>query len=261
MESPSKSDLIKAEVKRRRIAHVLHFTQVGRLNGIVHAGILSRADLDELEIGPRFSGARWDRNDRAVSVSVSALNYRMFKFKEKGNERDGWAVLLLDRSILWTHDCRFFPENASTTRMSKPASYGNLSGPEAFADMFADADDGNGVSRRAKYCIPDHRPTNDGAEVQVMQAIEPEHILSAWVQRADLVERVMAEMAVLPSWNGEVRVAPFCGNCPFENVHIEAERELAETYEEFRVGEFGEDVYLGDGVYLSADSKLRGLDE
>jgi hypothetical protein len=94
MECSRKSDEIRAEVERRRIGHVLHFSQVRRLADIANLGLLSKAEQGELGIGSRYGSKRWDGNDRAISVSISSINYRMFKSKEKGHEIGGWVVLV-----------------------------------------------------------------------------------------------------------------------------------------------------------------------
>jgi len=258
----SKSERIRAEADRRFIDHVLHFTRVENLPGIVKEGLLSRTELRArqlLAIGS--SGQRWDGNDKAVSVSISRINRRMFKFKETGLEEAGWVILLLDRSILWTHDCNFFSENASTTRMKKRARDGWLGEPAAFERMFEDRTDGGGKSVRSKQGMPDDQPTDPGAEVQVLGPIDPKLIVGAWVERTELVERVRADLSRLPQDPCVVRVAPFSGECPFDNMQrlpSQAQREMARIYNEFSVDEHGSDAYLSDGVYISPDGRLRG---
>jgi hypothetical protein len=165
-------------------------------------------------------------------------------------------VLLLDRSILWTHKCRFFPENASTAWMKKLASrhdlgWHDLSDSRALAEMFADNADDSVASWQ----------TNDGAEVQVLEPIEPENIVAAWVERADLVERVKADLGQLPFGAPRICVGDFSGECPFENIFIQAEREVAEIREEFSTDDCGHDAYLSDGVSLTAGRKMLGLDK
>jgi hypothetical protein len=245
------SDRIRLEVEARHIEHVLHFTQINNLRRIAADGLLCR---DALRSSGNTvcgsSGERWDGNDDAISLSLSAINQRMFKFKTHGREHLGWAVLLLDRSVLWTRRCRYYPENASKGWMKKQARRGILERPDAFFDMFSDAE------HRSKYGIPDHLPTSKGAEVQVLEPIEQRYILGAWVDHPRWVERVRADLAPLPHPGFEVRLGDFSGDCPFENwglLRLEARREAMEIYNEFAPDDSGEDVYLCKDLTVSRD--------
>lgn len=259
----SKSEKIKAEADRRFIDHVLHFTRVENLPSIINEGILSRVQLQKRRLAAFFSNdERWDDNDDAVSVSISCINLRMFEFKRKGVEEAGWVVLLIDRSLLWMLDCNFFSENASTKEMKYQAGRRWLNKPDDFERMFQDWRESNGDSGRFKRGIPDCQPSDPGAEVQVLEPIPPKLIVGAWVERADLVERVRADLARLPDGEREVRVGAFSGECPFTNMQLNAalaQQEMAEIYDEFSADQDGADAYLVDGVYVSSDRTLRGL--
>ena len=245
------SDRIRLEVEARHIEHVLHFTQIDNLRGIAADGLLCRDALrNSVNAAYGSSCERWDGNDDAISLSLSAINQRMFKFKTSGREHLGWAVLLLDRSVLWTHRCRYYPENAAKRWMKRQARSGVLERPDAFFDMFS------GVEHRSKYGIPDLLPTDEGAEVQVLEPITQGYILGAWVNHSGWVERVRADLASLPHPGFEVRVGDFSGVCPFENwgvLRLEAHREMREIYDEFAPDDSEEDVYLCKDLTVSRD--------
>ncbi len=245
------SERIRLEVEARHIEHVLHFTQIDNLRGIAADGLLCRNALRSSgKAAWGSSRERWDGNDDAISLSLSAINQRMFKFKTHGMEHLGWVVLLLDRSVLWTHRCRYYPENASTSWLKKQTRRGVLEHPDSFFHMFS------GVEHRSKYRIPDHLPTDKGAEVQVLDPINQGHILGAWVDHPKWVERVRTDLASLPHPQFEVRIGDFSGDCPFENwglLKLAARRERMEIAAEFAPDDLGEDVYLCKDLTVSRD--------
>jgi hypothetical protein len=201
---------IRHEAVRRDIQYLVHFTQVWNLPSIVTHGLLSRAELRARGLNAlardRF---RLDERDEAISVSISAINHRMFRAKQKSGERTAWIVLLLDPSILWTHRCRFNWCNAAKTEMK--AHRGFLGGPWGFDQMFSEAPHPQfeGTSYRVETGIPNYLTTRPDAEVQVFEAIAPQAILHAWVDRLDLAHDVQAELNRLSGQERDVCVGEF----------------------------------------------------
>lgn len=205
------SEQIRDEAVRRGIQYLVHFTQARNLRGIVTHGLLSRAELLARGLVAFASDSyRLDEKDEVISVSISAINWRMFKAKQKTLGRTTWIVLLLDPSILWTQNCRFNWRNAAKTEMK--ARSGFLGGPWGFAQMFSDDTpylQFKGASYRTETGIPDCLTTRPDAEVQVFGAIAPDAILHAWVDRPNIAEAVQAELNRLPGQERDVFVQEF----------------------------------------------------
>ena len=125
----------------------------------------------------------------AVSVSIHSINSWMFEAKKR-DYRDDWLILELDASILWTHSCRFCWTNAATSEVRKHRGF--LGGPWAFEKMFEDRpvsqiDD---RSYRSEFQRAANHPTNESAEVQVLDPIAPELIIDVTVRN----QRVKGEL-------------------------------------------------------------------
>jgi len=202
---------IRHEAALRGIQYLVHFTQFGNLPSIVTHGLLSRADLLARGFGAFASAShRLDEEYEAISVSISAINNAMFKAKQKTCVRTNWVVLLLDPSILWTHNCRFCSRNAAKQTMM--GHRGRLDGPWGFRQMFLDETSHpqfQGASYRTETGIPDCLTTHPDAEVQVFGPIPPESILCARVERRNLAEAVQAELNRLPGPERDVHVQEF----------------------------------------------------
>lgn len=204
------AEQIRERVERRDIQHLVHFTQVRNLASIVTNGLLSRAELLARGLDAFASDSyRLDEKDEAISVSVSAINWEMFKAKQKTFGRTAWIVLLLDPSILWTHDCRFCSRNAASREMRDHR--GRLDGLWGFAQMFSDNPPPafQGSSYRTDTGIPHSLTTRPDAEVQVFGAVAPEAILHAWLDRLNLANAVQAELNRLPGQERDVSVREF----------------------------------------------------
>lgn len=181
---------IRLIAEQRDVRVLLHFTQFRNLPHIVRHGVLSRSILQGQEyIAFASDRYRLDGNDDAVSVSISQLNERVFASKRRKNVPTDWVVLVLRADILWTHDCIFSWRNAAKKEIR--ARRGWRRGPWAFSQMF----EGSVEDRKG---LPPNQPTDDEAEVQVLEPIAPDRILGAVVYRPEMVEKVQAALEGLP---------------------------------------------------------------
>jgi len=204
-------DEIRRKTEARGIQRLAHFTQFQNLEGIVEHGLLSRAGLEERGLDAMGSDPwRLDGADRATSLSISDINWDMFRAKRKDYPRAVWVILFFQPSILWTHECRFCFRNAAHKDMSRCRSF--LGGPWGFDTMYEDEAPTcmfKGQSYRGEAGIAPHLPTRPDAEVQVRERIAPELIMGACLYRRDLASQVEALLKRLPDDERTVLVEDF----------------------------------------------------
>lgn len=176
----------RAKIRRmateRGVSRLYHFTRAENARSILSHGLASRNVL--LDNGIDFlatDSMRLDEHLDALSLSVHWINSAMFdkKKREIGGE---WLILEIDASLLWTHSCRFCWANAATSEMRRQRAF--LGGPWAFGMMFEDRpiSHADGRSYRKVFQRADNRPTDDAAEVQVLDPIAPELIIDVTVR-------------------------------------------------------------------------------
>lgn len=190
----SKAAKIRRHAVARGVTSLYHFSPVGNTGSILTNGLLSRSILDANEVGYLATDQmRLDGQVDAVSLSIHSINEAMFLRKKK-ELRTEWIVYELSSSILWTHECRFCATNAASAEVSSHRGY--LGGLWGFSQMFDDrpvnATDGRSfrdMAQRAKC-----QPTNNDAEVQVLQPISPELITALIVRTADIKDQLEAFM-------------------------------------------------------------------
>lgn len=194
---------IRQEAQSRAVPYLLHFTQAQNLRSIIDRGVLSRSALetDEEIFASASSHYRLDGHDNAVSVSIAAINARMFRAKMRDVGNAYWVVLLLEPSILWTHWCRFLRRSGGSNLMKNHR--GRLDGPWGFEQLFADPAGErprsfSGTDYRTETQIPTFLPTYPDAEVQVLQPIAPDLICGAWVEKLEIAQAVQDELNRLP---------------------------------------------------------------
>lgn len=191
---------IKRIARNRGIRYLLHFTQVINLSEIVKHGLLPRRELVKPSHTAYASAKhRMDDNESAVSVSIARLN-ATFVSKRERSGHNNWAVLALSPEILWTHECRFCWRNAARKEIREHR--GRMDGPWAFEQMFAE-------HLGCRDGLPDSCPTDPAAEVQVLNAITPNHIRAIAVNRSDLVASVEQTLARVVSNPPPVSVEAF----------------------------------------------------
>jgi len=203
-------DRIREQVAARGIGALLHFTPLPNLRRIVEFGLLSRNCVEE-QGGFALTSidARLDGNNSAISLSVSAYNHRMLSSKIRASGRADWVILFIQPSVLWTHDCRFHCRNAASREMLSRRGF--TGGPWAFSEMFSDNSPPGfaGRSYRVETGISDCLTTRSDAEVQVLEPVDPNHILGAWVNAPRFAEEVQRDLNRISGYERDVLVQEF----------------------------------------------------
>ncbi|MCE6958081.1 DUF4433 domain-containing protein [Cereibacter sphaeroides] len=249
-----RNDIIRAEIAKRNIPFLVHFTREENLSGILQHGLLSVRDILERGVPAVGNGdGRLDGGDSPVSLSIATCDFRMFAAKRKRCPSAQWVLLLLYPDILWKLECRFYACNASSTEaryMSHRAG-----STTAFLDLFRDVEEplrgGNLASRRQYRQIPPFLPTDPASEVQVLGTVPTLFICGAVVEEPGLADRVGEQFRQILKRDLPVAAGPFREILSRLNggAAIEEKRRAREIWDAVAVGEDHEPGYLGDGVW------------
>ncbi len=189
---------IKAEVERRRITRLCHFTPSRNLGQILagNMGILATKKLreDERNVYAPTDLERLDGHLDHISCTIEYPNVWYFE-KARAKEilfRD-WVVLFIDPKYLWHDGTRFCPRNAA-------ASFGRevARGEEGFKKLFAPQSLGAygrlyaRTGRRLDCC-----PTDEQAEVLVPDTISVKDILGIAVRDEEQARNELVRLTLL----------------------------------------------------------------
>ncbi len=183
--------IIKAKSEARGVPHLIHFTRVENLPSIMKRGLwpVSRlVDNEEIEFH-RNDYQRWDRYPDANCLSIAHPNSRMFcKYRlSVPEQKQDWAVLVLDKSVLWTTDAAFCRHNAADNRMRK-TPLDQLKRGEAFDAMFERLD---GQTSRDLEFLASYDPPDVQAEIPVFEDLSPKLITEGtFMNERNLVGRI-----------------------------------------------------------------------
>ena len=158
-------------LKQKQIDTLYHFTRAENLENIFRYGLVSRDELDNMEIDSFYNDEyRYDNCCNAVCTSIEFPNYKMFYKLRKQNEEIDWAVLELDASILCDFECAYCWTNAGNASIYN-VPIENRKGTTAFLELFNNRD---GYPQRGDLEI--YYPTNPQAEVLVFGTIPTDYI-------------------------------------------------------------------------------------
>lgn len=170
---PAYKSEIQSFVQERGIPYLVHFTDYRNLPGVVSDGLVPRLELESGGQGFCYNDTmRLDGVKGSVSTSIAFPNYKMFYRYRQGAEFRKWAVLLIDKSVLWENDCLFCKHNAADKRIIY-ADKNHLASVAALKSMY---DDEVGGLKRDLGLLRSYDPTDPQAEILVMSRIPPNKI-------------------------------------------------------------------------------------
>lgn len=167
---------IKQFIKERRIAEMIHFTQLDNLESIMTNGLLSVQMLNENNI--RFIRNDYNRFDNfrnAICVSIGFPNYQMFYKLRDEDISKKWAILIISPGILYEKPCAFCNGNAASYEVNS-VDIRDRMGSKALKNLFNEFVDVNSGMSRRNLNIQSNHTTNPQAEVLVFDKIEPRYI-------------------------------------------------------------------------------------
>jgi hypothetical protein len=200
------NDKIKAEVERRGISRLCHFTPSRNLGQILSGtlGVLATRNLekDERHIFAPTDLQRLDGHKDHISCSIEYPNAWYF---DKARSREvlfrDWVILFIDRKYLWKDGTRFCPRNAAAS-FGREVRSGHLAFEGLFASRVAGACSRDYVrtSRSPEYC-----PTDEQAEVLIPDTIALEDILGLAVHSIEQARNEIVRLLYLQVPEARVR--------------------------------------------------------
>ena len=190
-------------VIERCIENIIHFTKIENIPSILKYGIIPRAHLDNpvvsVVIKPVYSDeSRFDNHSEMNCLSISFPNDRMF-YSKRNKLNGGWAIVLLDPSVITEYYCIFYSTNAAS-------KYCNFSsGIIAAQKMFSC------LSIRKELSLKPSQTTDPQAEVLEDTIILPSKILKIAVHNVGDFEYLISKSVK----NEMLEINP----CLYENRH------------------------------------------
>ena len=189
-------DTIRAQVKRRGITRLCHFTPSRNLAHIAtdSKGILASIHLEwnEKAVFNPTDIERLDGYPDHVCCSVQYPNAWYFK-RARGQDSLflDWVVLLINPRYLWRTGTKFCHRNAAS-------EYGKLvkEGTQGFTALFAETVQGSRIFRRGSR-YPAFLSTDEQAEVLVPDLIQQEDVIGIAVQDDDQAKREELRLKLL----------------------------------------------------------------
>jgi len=200
----------EAEVARRGITRIVHFTPTINLISIYEQGaLLSREQLkrlaikypdlhlaDYVEINDRL---RLDNLNDYINLSIQAPNYRLFrKFRNScQNWCDSWCVIALNTECIWYADTMFSIGNAAASYSKRYGINGRF---KTFCALFQDkVVSGNINNQRilTRTNLAACYPTDPQAEVLVKGRIPIDCITEVFFETQEEASRLRAAISLL----------------------------------------------------------------
>ena len=196
-------DKIKDAAKKRGIDHLVHFTRLENLQGILKHGLVPVSIQQELQIPSiRNDAMRIDSHLDCTSCSIQFPNWQLFYSFRKRDHLARWVVLVLTLEVLFSSDNIPFycATNASSRDFCHADDLARLCTFDAFEKMFCDSIvlNGNKLIKRTDLQITDYLTTDPQAEILIRDIIKPKHIIGIYFQDSQDRKRQIREHGAAP---------------------------------------------------------------
>lgn len=163
------TEQIQAIAAQRAVPFLVHFTRIENLNSIIAHGLLPRTMIAAQGVPAIINDPeRWDGRLGGISTSIGFPNGQMLWRLRNDNPGSEWVHLIVEPSVLWTHETLFCRHNAADGRIScLPDAV--LGHPNALSTLFDEID---GHDSRAEQGLKPYDPTDVQAEALVLEPID-----------------------------------------------------------------------------------------
>lgn len=182
LRNPEVAGTKREFVHGRKIDHLVHFTRLENLPGILTHGLIGRNDLLSEGLSHSINDSyRFDNVPNAVCLSISFPNFKMFYSYRQPNPDIDWVVIRLKPDILWEKDCHYCERNAAEKQIAQQPIHEKTSF-KGLERMFLNRD---GYPSRETTRISAEYTTHPQAEVLVLERIETKYIIDILVDKEE----------------------------------------------------------------------------
>lgn len=190
--------LLKEDILKREINHLIHFTNIKNVPSILSNGILSIQDLQKDSLNYLNNDClRLDGYPNSISLSVSFPNYSMLsKYRLYSESPQSMAIIFIDPSILWELDCAFYSTNAANGIFSN-TDISTLKNIQAWNSLF---ESNTPDKQRLDLNIPENFTTDPQAEVLCLNSIPLSKIKSVLFDSQSIFNTISKQLPTIPDF-------------------------------------------------------------
>lgn len=182
-------DKIKETVRKRKIEHLIHFTRIENLQGILQHGLIPVGLQGEMKINSIHNDEmRYDQRRDCTSCSVGFPNWQLFYSFQLRDPKARWVIIRLKTEVLFSpQSINLFCITNAARVLSSDQDLKEFCTFDAFESMFCDSikiKENNSIQRNA-LSIVDYMTTDPQAEILVSGIIDTKYINSICFRDGD----------------------------------------------------------------------------
>lgn len=186
-------DKVLEVVKKRKIEHLIHFTRIENLSGILQHGLVPVSMHEKMKIKSiRNDEKRYDQRRDCTSCSIGFPNWQLFYSFQIRDLAARWVIIRLKPEVLFSpQGINLFCKTNAARVLPKCTNFTTLCTITAFEGMFCDpimTSKDQSISRAALQ-IPDYMTTDPQAEILVSDIIDTKYIDSICFKDPDDIKQ------------------------------------------------------------------------